>query len=148
MSIMMPHLIASDTSLHTISYLMYRPGTWRQEGVQFQFSSSILQCLQASLNTKRNRPLASVFMMTSSNGNIFRVTGHLCGKFTGHLWIPRTKASDTELWRFLLRRNERLSQQSGRRWFETQSCPLWCHSNVVKNDDDCTRIRHNDKDGF
>ena len=27
-------------------------------------------------------------MMTSSNGNIFRVTGHLCGKFTGHRWIP------------------------------------------------------------
>ena len=24
------------------------------------------------------------FMMTSSNGNIFRVTGHLCGEFTGH----------------------------------------------------------------
>ena len=28
----------------------------------------------------------------SSNGNIFRVTGHLCGEFTGHRWIPRTKA--------------------------------------------------------
>ena len=28
--------------------------------------------------------------MTSSNGNIFRVTGHLCGEFTGHRWIPRT----------------------------------------------------------
>ena len=28
-------------------------------------------------------------MMTSSNGNVFRVTGHLCGKFTGHRWIPR-----------------------------------------------------------
>ena len=41
------------------------------------------------------------FMMTSSNGNIFRVTGHLCGEFTGHLWIPRTKASDAELWCFL-----------------------------------------------
>ena len=27
-------------------------------------------------------------MMTSSNGNIFRVTGHLCGEFAGHLWIP------------------------------------------------------------
>ena len=27
-------------------------------------------------------------MMTSSNGNIFRVTGPLCGKFTGHWWIP------------------------------------------------------------
>ena len=25
----------------------------------------------------------SHFMMTSSNGNIFRVTGHLCGEFTG-----------------------------------------------------------------
>ena len=23
-------------------------------------------------------------MMTSSNGNIFRVIGHLCGEFTGH----------------------------------------------------------------
>ena len=28
-------------------------------------------------------------MMTSSNGNIFRVTGHLCGEFTGRRWIPR-----------------------------------------------------------
>ena len=26
--------------------------------------------------------------MTSSNGNIFRVTGPLCGEFTGHRWIP------------------------------------------------------------
>ena len=33
-------------------------------------------------------------MMTSSNGNIFRVTGYLCGEFTGGRWIPRTKASD------------------------------------------------------
>ena len=35
--------------------------------------------------------------MTSSNGNIFRVTGLLCGKFTGDRWIPRTKVSDAEL---------------------------------------------------
>ena len=28
-------------------------------------------------------------MMTLSNGNIFRVTGHLCGEFTGPRWIPR-----------------------------------------------------------
>ena len=40
-------------------------------------------------------------MMTSSNGNIFRVTGPLCGEFTGPRWIPRTKASDAELWCFL-----------------------------------------------
>ena len=40
-------------------------------------------------------------MMTSSNGNIFRVTGYLCGEFTGPRWIPHTKASDAELWCFL-----------------------------------------------
>ena len=42
-----------------------------------------------------------IHMMTSSNWNIFRVTGHLCGEFTGLRWIPRTKASDAELWYFL-----------------------------------------------
>ena len=44
-----------------------------------------------------------IAMMTSSNGNIFRVTGPLCGEFTGHWWIPLTKlkANDAELWCFL-----------------------------------------------
>ena len=41
------------------------------------------------------------FMLTSSNGNIFRVTGPLCEEFTGHRWISLTKASDAELWCFL-----------------------------------------------
>ena len=40
-------------------------------------------------------------IMTSGNGNMFRVTGPLCGEFSGHRWIPRTKASDAELWCFL-----------------------------------------------
>ena len=40
-------------------------------------------------------------MMASSNGNIFRVTGHLCGESSGPRWIPRTKFSDAELWCFL-----------------------------------------------
>ena len=40
-------------------------------------------------------------VMTSSNGSIFRVTGHLCGEFAGDRWIPRTKASDVEFWCFL-----------------------------------------------
>ena len=39
-------------------------------------------------------------MVTSSNGNIFRVTDLLCGEFTGHRWIPLTKASDAEFWCF------------------------------------------------
>ena len=42
------------------------------------------------------------FMMTPSNGNIFRVTGHFCGEFTDHRWIPHTKASDAELLMFSL----------------------------------------------
>ena len=39
--------------------------------------------------------------MTSSNGNNFRVTGPLRWVFTGHRWIPRTNASDAELWCYL-----------------------------------------------
>ena len=38
--------------------------------------------------------------MTSSNGNIFRVTGLLCGEFSGHRRILRTKTSDAVLWYF------------------------------------------------
>ena len=37
-------------------------------------------------------------MMTSSNGNIPRITGPLWGESIGHRWIPLTKASDSELW--------------------------------------------------
>ena len=36
-------------------------------------------------------------VMTSSIGNILRVTGNLCGEFTGQRGIPLTKASDAEL---------------------------------------------------
>ena len=70
-------------------------------------------------------------MMTSSNGNIFRVTGPLYGEFTGHQWIPLTKASDVELWCLFDRRlNNRLSKQSWGCWFETSSRPLWRHCKV------------------
>ena len=67
--------------------------------------------------------------MTSSNGNIFRVTGQLCGEVTGHRWIRRTKASDVF---FDLCPNKRLSKQSCG-WFETPSRLLWRHCNVDSN---------------
>ena len=64
-------------------------------------------------------------MMTSSNGNIFRVTGHLCGEFTGD-------SPQKGQWRgalvFCL--NKRLSKHSWGWWFETLSRPLWHHYNV------------------
>ena len=69
--------------------------------------------------------------MTSTNGNNFRVTGHLCGEFNGPRWIPRTKASDAEFDVFFdLRLNKRLSKQSWGWWFETLSHPSWLHRNV------------------
>ena len=58
---------------------------------------------QSWLDRRKNFPmLVKQFrMITSSNGNIFHVTGLLCGELTGHRWIPRSKASDAELWSFL-----------------------------------------------
>ena len=72
-------------------------------------------------------------MMTSSNGNIFRVTGHLCGEFTGPGEFPAqrpvTRSFDVF---FDPRLNKRLSKQSWGWWFETLSCQLWRHCNVNK----------------
>ena len=72
------------------------------------------------------------FMMTSSNGNIFRVTGHLCGEFTSSRWIsaqsPVTRSFDVS---FDLCLNKRLGKQSWGWWFKTQSRPLWRQCNVL-----------------
>ena len=71
------------------------------------------------------------FMMTSSNGNIFRVTGHLCGECTGPRWIPAQRPVKRSFGVFFdLRLNKRLSKQSWGWWFETLSRPLWRHRNV------------------
>ena len=50
-------------------------------------------------------------IMTSSNGNIFRVTGHLWGE-SSHWWIPLAKVSDMELWCFLWSVPEQTAQQT------------------------------------
>ena len=64
-------------------------------------------------------------MMTSSNGNIFRVTGSLCGEFTGPGEFPTqrpvTRSFDVF---FDLRLNKRLSKQPWGWWFETPSWSL------------------------
>ena len=41
------------------------------------------------------------FSLSVIYGNILRVTGALCGEFTGYRLIPLKKASDAELWCFL-----------------------------------------------
>ena len=78
--------------------------------------------------------------MTSSNGNIFRVTGPLRGEFTGDRWIPSqrpvTRSFDVF---FDLRLHKPLSKQSWSWWFETPSHPLWRHCNV--------KTKHNNIEG-
>ena len=64
----------------------------------FEWSVGCSYCLSLYRITWNRVKLWTRGLMTSSNGNIFRVTGHLCGKFTGHRWISHTKASDAELW--------------------------------------------------
>ena len=48
------------------------------------------------------------------NGHIFRVTGHLCGEFICHRWIPLTKAIDAKLWCFLWSVPEHTIEKSNR----------------------------------
>ena len=60
-------------------------------------------------------------MMTSWNGNIYRVTGPLCLEFTSHQWIPLTKASNAGLWYFL-------------------ACSRACASKVFSLRADCGRV--------
>ena len=69
--------------------------------------------------------------MTSSNGNIFRVTGPLCGEFTG----PGEFSTQSSVTRsfdlfFDLRLNKRFSKQLWGWWFETPPLSLWHHCNV------------------
>ena len=73
-------------------------------------------------------------MMTSSNGNIFRVTGPLCGnsQVTGEFPSPRPVTQSFEYFlniSLICALNKRLSEQS-RGWrFETPSHTLWRHCN-------------------
>ena len=69
-------------------------------------------------------------MMTSSNGNIFHVTGPLWGESTGHRWLPLarpvTRSFDVF---FVLRLNKWMSKQSRHQRFEMPSGSLWHHCN-------------------
>ena len=69
--------------------------------------------------------------MTSSYGNIFRVTGPLCGEFTGPGEFPTQRPATRRFVVFFdLRLNKRLSNQPWGWWFETLSWSLWRQCNV------------------
>ena len=83
-------------------------------------------------NDFRRQHAHGTFMMTSSNGNIFRVTTHLCGNspFRGEFPAQRPVTRSLDVF-FDLRFYKRLSKQSWGRWFETPSRPLWRHCDDV-----------------
>ena len=70
--------------------------------------------------------------MTSSNGNIFRVTGPLWGEppVIGGFPSKRPVTLSFDVF-FDLRLNKRLSKQSRRIWFETPLRSVWRHCNEV-----------------
>ena len=74
-------------------------------------------------------------MMTSSNENIFCVTGHFAGisPVTGEFPAQRPVTRSFNVF-FDLRLNKRLSKQSRGWWFGTQPCPLWRHCNNMIRD--------------
>ena len=71
-------------------------------------------------------PQICMQMMTSSNGSIFRVTGPLCGEYTGEFPSQRPVTWSFDAF-FDLRLNKRLSKQWWGWWFETPLRPLWRH---------------------
>ena len=84
-----------------------------------------------------------LFMMTSSNGNIFRVTGPLCGEFTGPGEFPAQRPVMRSFDVFFdLRLNKRLSKQPWGWWFETPAWSLWRHRNVQICWELCGKLNH------
>ena len=82
------------------------------------------QSCQAPLYGDHNRLMLNT-MMTSSNGNIFRVTGHLCGEFAAQRPVTRSFHVFFDLRLYIP-----LSKQSWGWWFETLLHPLWRHCNA------------------
>ena len=117
------HIIPAPCRAHTVARLS---GLVMRVFLQWKISS--LSCM---------RPLllySWYFMMTSSNGCIFRVNGLLCGEFTGPGEFPAqrpvTRSFDGL---FDLRLNKRLSKQPWGWWFETPSWSLRRQCNVYAN---------------
>ena len=104
-----PHLVTSrsrEIRVYTfpiaLEFDMHFDSSAVEMLVKFRSDTIIIMWITEN---KKNRQVPFhdffMYMMTSSNGSILRVTGPLCGESTGPRWIPCTKASDAELWCFL-----------------------------------------------
>ena len=81
------------------------------------------------LSVSNGTPLLG-YMMTSSDGNVSRVTGLLCGNspVTGEFPAQRSVTRSFDVF-FDIRPNKRLIKHSRGWWFETPPCPLWRRRN-------------------
>ena len=77
--------------------------------------------------------------MTSSNGNIFCVTGLLRWKFPCQRWIPLTNASDAELWCFLYLRRWSVNSLT-----KATNAELWCFFGICAWTNDWVNNRYAD----
>ena len=76
----------------------------------------------------------AICMMTSSNGTIFRITGPLCGEFTGSGEFPAQRPVMRSFDVFFdLCLNKRLGKQPWGWWFETPPWSLWrqCNGSII-----------------
>ena len=125
------HLSNFSLKLMCVSYLV-STFSWKMGHIVTQTTAlRQLRCkIAVTCNRSCNR--RPLFMMTSSNGNIFRVTGPLCGEFTGPGEFPAqrpvTRSFDVF---FHLRLNKRLSKQPWGWWFETPPWSLCRQCNVM-----------------
>ena len=82
---------------------LIKKSRWIQECLSF--SRKFQPWVSTVINWHMSSDYGPVVM--SSNENVFRVTGLLCGEFTGHRWRPVTRSFDIF---FDLRLNRRLSK--------------------------------------
>ena len=90
----------THTFLFKIMHLKMSSAKWRQFCLGLNVFTKCLLIITQRLWITLSIIYHSIShpMMTSINGNIFRVTCHLCGEFTGHRWIPHKKVIDAGLW--------------------------------------------------
>ena len=99
------------------------------------YQAQSVSMIQATIGNslEGSRSWSAYIMMTSSKGNIFRVTGALCA---GNSPVPLNFPHKRPVTRrfdvfFELLLNKRLSKQSWGRWFETPPWSLWRQCNDI-----------------
>ena len=125
--------------LHQKMFLFWKTFSWQKKNcILIHTSLKFVPKGSINVNTgsgyclalNRCQAITWINMTTSSNGNIFRVTGPLCGNSPVTSEFPSQRPV---MWSFDvffdLRLNKCLSIQSGHRWFEMPLCSLWRHCN-------------------